>query len=55
MEEIEPQSMKVTCRTPDCPVEGVTFTVDMYPNVDPPIWRAQCARCNQVVTDIVPA
>ena len=55
MDEVEPVPMRVTCRTEDCPVEGQTFVVDMYPNAAPPVWRAQCGQCNQPVTDNVPA
>lgn len=47
--------MKATCHTEGCPVDGVTFTVDMYPNEAEPIFRAQCGRCGQAVTDLVPA
>lgn len=47
--------MKATCRTEGCPVQGVTYTVDMYPNEAPPIFRAQCFQCGQPVTDLVPA
>jgi hypothetical protein len=53
--EVEPVLMKATCHTEGCPVDGVTFTVEMYPNAAPPIYRAQCGRCGQPVTDLVPA
>ena len=53
MEE-EPTAMNVTCRTDGCPVAGVTYTVDMYPNSVAPTWRAICAQCGNAVTDIVP-
>lgn len=55
MEEEDPTPMRVTCRTDDCPVNGVTFTVGMYPNAAPPIWRAQCGQCGKPITDVVPA
>lgn len=53
--EPEPVMMNATCRTVGCPVEGQTFTVPMYPNAAEPIYRAQCGRCLQPVTDLVPA
>lgn len=43
----------VTCRTQGCPVERIAFTVTLYENVEPPTYRAQCARCNVDITDIV--
>ncbi|MFJ3540390.1 hypothetical protein ACIPQA_33725 [Streptomyces sp. NPDC090109] len=56
MDETEPVMMRATCRTdPDvCPVSGQTFTVPMHPNAAPPIFRAQCDQCGQLVTDLVP-
>lgn len=42
----------VTCRTPGCPVEGVTFRVTMYRNADG-VLRAHCGRCNTPNEDIV--
>jgi hypothetical protein len=47
--------MNVACHTEGCPVAGVTYTVDMYPNSEPPTWRAICAQCGNAVTDVVPA
>jgi hypothetical protein len=55
MDEVEPTMKKVTCHTEGCPVNGITYTVPMYPNAAPPVWRAQCGQCNQPVTDIQPA
>jgi hypothetical protein len=46
--------MHATCRTVGCDVEGVTFLAPFMPNVDPPVYRAECAQCGQPVTDIVP-
>lgn len=54
MDEIEPVWMVATCRTPDCSVADMGFTCPMYPNQEPPIYRAQCAQCGQPVTDLVP-
>ena len=54
MEE-EPTPMNVACHTEGCPVAGVTYTVGMYPNSEPPTWRAICAQCGNAVTDVVPA
>ena len=42
----------VTCRTPGCPVEGVTYRITMYVNADG-ILRAHCGRCNTPNDDIV--
>jgi hypothetical protein len=53
--EVEPTLMHVTCHTAGCPVDGTTYTVNMYPNEAPPTWRAVCAQCGQSITDIVPA
>ncbi|MEU5091730.1 hypothetical protein [Streptomyces sp. NPDC021356] len=54
-EEPQPVNMLVTCHTEGCPVADVTYQVPMYPNVEPPTYRAVCAQCEQYVTDIVPA
>jgi hypothetical protein len=54
-EEPQPVKMVVTCRTEGCPVEGVSYTVDMYPNKTEPFYRAQCGQCHNPITDIVPA
>lgn len=51
MEEATSVTMIVTCRTPGCPVEDVSYTCEMY---GPP-FNAQCAQCGQHVTDIVAA
>lgn len=42
----------VTCRTPGCAVEGVTYRVGMYRNTDGTL-RAYCGRCNTANEDIV--
>jgi hypothetical protein len=54
-EETPPVMLVATCRTVGCPVEGVPFTAPFFPNTTEPIYRAQCARCGQPVTDLVPA
>ncbi|MFD7769867.1 hypothetical protein [Streptomyces sp. NPDC059787] len=54
MEEVEPEMLLVTCHTGGCPVAGVTYECEMYPNAEPPTWRAVCGQCRQTVTDIVP-
>lgn len=53
--EVDPVKMKVTCHTLGCPVDDVTFTLDVYPNEAPPVYRVQCGQCGQPVTDLVPA
>lgn len=53
--EVDPVLMLATCRTEGCPVNGRTFTVEMYPNAAPPIFRAQCGQCSNPVTDLVSA
>lgn len=53
--EVEPVWILATCHTEGCPADGITFRVKMYPNEAPPIFRAQCGRCGQAVTDLVPA
>jgi hypothetical protein len=53
--EVDPVLMLATCRTPGCPVEDRTYTVEMYPNSAEPIFRAQCGQCSNPVTDLVPA
>jgi hypothetical protein len=57
MDEVEPQPvvMVVTCRTEECPVQHVEYTVPMYPNATEPIFRAQCGQCGNLVSDIVTA
>ncbi|GGZ64984.1 hypothetical protein GCM10010387_67590 [Streptomyces inusitatus] len=55
MDEQEPTMMVATCRTPGCSQDGIRHTVPMYANTAPPIWRAQCGQCSQVISDIVPA
>lgn len=55
MEEEDPTLMAVTCHTAGCPVCDVTYNLPMYPNSWPPIWRAECTQCEQMITDIVPA
>ncbi|MFI5990298.1 hypothetical protein ACIBAC_00390 [Streptomyces sp. NPDC051362] len=56
--------MAVTCRTTaapekgileDCPENGVTYVVRMYPNATPPIYNAVCGQCGFPILDIVPA
>lgn len=42
----------VTCRTPNCAVEGIPFRVTLYDNADG-IYRAYCGRCNTPNDDIV--
>ena len=53
-EEASPVLVRATCRTEGCPVADVTFTVPMYANPLPPTFEAQCAQCDQPVTDLVP-
>jgi len=57
MDETEPVPvmMTATCHTPDCPMDGVGCVVPMYANAAEPIYRAQCGRCGEPVTDLVPA
>lgn len=56
MDEEQPVLMNVTCHTEGCPVCGVTYTgVPMYPNAEPPTWRAVCGQCGNPVTDVVPS
>ncbi|MFG3244852.1 hypothetical protein [Streptomyces sp. NPDC048157] len=55
MEETDPDMMVATCRTEGCVAEGIHYKVPMFPNVDPPTYRAVCAQCGQAVTDLVPA
>lgn len=54
MEE-DPVQMLVTCHTAGCSEDGVTYKVGMYPNSEPPTFRAVCGQCQQPITDIVPA
>jgi hypothetical protein len=42
----------ITCRTPGCPVEGVTYRVPMPESVDG-VYRAACVQCNTPNDDIV--
>lgn len=42
----------ITCRTPGCPVNSVTYQVPIPKNVDG-VYRAWCARCNTPNDDIV--
>lgn len=51
MEEATPVLMTAACRTPDCPVQDIDYTVDVY---GPP-FTVVCAQCSQSVTDVVPA
>lgn len=62
--EPTPTKMAVTCHTvadpangilEDCPENGITYIVNMYPAAIPPTWRAMCAGCGQTITDITPA
>lgn len=53
MEE-EPAIMRVTCHTAGCPVAEVTYAVDMYPNAEPPTYRAICGQCKQLIADLAP-
>jgi hypothetical protein len=53
-EEPTPVMMIATCRTPGCPMDGVGITAAFYANSAPPIYRGQCAQCEQPVTDLVP-
>ncbi|WP_217572565.1 hypothetical protein [Streptomyces sp. GbtcB7] len=46
--------MNVTCRTVMCPAAELTYTVDMYSNAEPPMYRAICGQCKQPITDLVP-
>lgn len=55
MDEPVPTPCVVICHTEGCPLAGISRTVNMYPNVADPIWRAQCSPCGQMITDIVPA
>ncbi|MFD4830129.1 hypothetical protein ACFWPV_09780 [Streptomyces uncialis] len=43
----------VTCRTPGCTANGITFRVGLYAAPAPPTYRAHCARCDTTITDIV--
>jgi hypothetical protein len=40
-----------TCRTPDCPAEGVAFAVRLHVNADG-VYRAACGCCNQQHTEL---
>jgi hypothetical protein len=51
MEEATPVLVTATCRTPDCPVQDIGYTVDVY---GPP-FTVVCAQCGQPVTDLVSA
>lgn len=53
-DEPTPVMMVVTCRTPECAVEDVSYTLPMYANATEPIYLAMCQQCSQIVTDIVP-
>lgn len=41
------------CRTPDCPVAGTRFEVELHENGDG-YYRAVCGRCGQPHTHLVP-
>lgn len=49
----QPVMKVVTCHTEGCPKAEKAETAPFTPNVDPPIYRAVCAGCDQPVTDIV--
>ncbi|WP_169317286.1 hypothetical protein [Actinacidiphila oryziradicis] len=53
-EETTPVAMVATCQTAGCPVDGVPFNATLYANAAPPIYRAVCGQCGQIVTDLVP-
>ncbi|MFJ2225523.1 hypothetical protein ACIOFY_36475 [Streptomyces anulatus] len=53
--EVVATLMIITCRTQNCPEDGVPVTARMYPNASAPVWAAVCAGCGQMVSDIVPA
>ncbi|WP_225825589.1 hypothetical protein [Streptomyces naphthomycinicus] len=52
LEEWPTVDADVTCRTPGCPVEGITFRVTMYRNADN-VLRAHCGRCLTPNDDII--
>ncbi|MEW2068646.1 hypothetical protein [Streptomyces sp. NPDC007346] len=56
-DEPTPVIMTATCRTPECPMEGIGIVAPFYNNAppgQPPIYQGHCAQCNQPVTDLVP-
>ncbi|MFF1701326.1 hypothetical protein [Streptomyces sp. NPDC058252] len=55
MNEPEPVNVVVTCHTKACRVENLSFTLQVYPNAEEPVYRVVCGQCHEDVTDIVAA
>lgn len=53
-EEPIPVRCTVICHTEGCELGGQPRVINLFPNEAPPVWRAQCSPCNQMITDIVP-
>lgn len=54
MDEPIPTLCTVICHTIDCPLAEQARTINLCPNPEPPIWRAECAQCEEPITDIQP-
>lgn len=56
MAEAEPTPVPctVTCHTEGCELQGQPRRVNLFPNVEPPVWRIWCDPCSQMITDVVP-
>ncbi|MEU3342232.1 hypothetical protein [Streptomyces sp. NPDC006668] len=53
-DEPTPVVLTATCHSQGCPSAEVPIQAAFYPNANDPIFRAECAGCEQAVTDLVP-
>ncbi|WP_405613303.1 hypothetical protein [Streptomyces sp. NBC_00076] len=45
-------TLTAICRTRGCPAEGLPFEGTYFENPAPPMYRGQCGRCGQPITDL---